>query len=180
MAEHEPFSVSYRMTPAELLRASRRVLSPLFYYYSLLRQIIAYVSLSAVIVLSFCLTNRLMFHTCEYHLWIPFALFVLVVYGDAWIIRRNLSQREARSPAFGPHRMSITADGLVDETPVTRHFYEWIGIERIEADDQFIYVIVDSPLFYMVSKRSFTSEEKEREFYLALLDHYQKARPQGD
>jgi hypothetical protein len=120
MVEHEPLSVSYRMTPAELLRASRRVLSPPFYYYSLLRQIIAYVSLCAVIVLSFCLTNRLMFHTCEYHFWIPFALFVLVVYGDAWIIRRNLSQREARSPAFGPHRMSITADGLVDETPVTR------------------------------------------------------------
>jgi hypothetical protein len=35
---------------------------------------------------------------------------------------------------------------LVDETPVTGQLYDWTGIEPIEADDQFIYVIVDSPL----------------------------------
>jgi YcxB-like protein len=116
--------------------------------------------LSAIIVLASCLISRLGFRHCEYHCWIPFALFVLIVYADAWILRRNLSQREARSPAFGPHRMSISADGLVDETPVTRHFYDWTDIERIEADDQFIYVIVDSPLLYMISKRSFANEDK--------------------
>ena len=39
---------------------------------------------------------------------------------------------------------SASAPRLVDETPVTGQFYDWTGIERIEADDQFIYVIVDS------------------------------------
>jgi hypothetical protein len=171
-------SVSYRMTPAELLRASR-TLSPSLHYYSLLRQIVAYLSLAAVITLSSCLLSRLVFHDCDFHFWIPFALIFLVFSLDAWLVRRHLAQREARSPAFGPHRMSISAEELVDQTPVTRHVYQWKGIERIVVDPDFIYVVVDYPLLYMKSRRSFSDDDEANQFAKLLLAHHQTALSQN-
>jgi hypothetical protein len=92
---------------------------------------------------------------------------------------RHVAQREARSPAFGPHRMSISADGLVDETPVARHYFKWNGIERIVADQDFIYVVVDYPLLYMVSKRSFNDEDEANRFAQLLLAYHQDAQSQN-
>jgi hypothetical protein len=143
MSEQETLSVSYRMTASELLRASRRVLPTYYFYYSLFRQIVGYVSLGALIVLLSCLANHLFFPDYRSSfLMSPFILIILIVYIDVWIIRRNLAQREACSPVFGPHRMSIAPDGLVDETSTSRHFYKWLGVEHIEIDSRFIYVIM--------------------------------------
>jgi hypothetical protein len=136
--------------------------------------------LGAVIVLLSCLANHLLFPGYKrLFLMSPFILIILIVYIDVWIIRRNLAQREARSPVFGPHRMSIAPDGLVDETSTSRHFYKWLGVEHIEIDSRFIYVIIDSPFLYLISKRSFKSEEEADAFSEALLGYYQAARAQN-
>lgn len=173
MPEQDHLSVSYRMTPGELLRASRRVHPPLLYYYSRLRQIVAYLSLSGIIFLSSCWISRVLFEGCQFYFFMPVALIVSIFYVDAWIIRRSTSHQEARSPAYGPHRMSISSDGLVDETPATRHFYKWSGIERIEVDHLSIYIVLDYPKLYMVSKRSFASQDEADAFCGALLQYYE-------
>ena len=93
MPAPETLSVSYRMTTGELLRASRRL--SLHSYYSILRQIVAYLALIVTISLSACLINRLVFHSCSGHAWLPFALFLLIVYVDVWIMRRYSAPRRA-------------------------------------------------------------------------------------
>jgi hypothetical protein len=59
MPEPAALSVSYRMTTGELLRASRRL--SLHPYYTIFRQIVAYLSLIVAISLSSCLISRIVF-----------------------------------------------------------------------------------------------------------------------
>jgi hypothetical protein len=176
MPEPAALSVSYRMTTGELLRASRRL--SLHPYYTIFRQIVAYLALIVAISLSSCLISRIVFHNCEGHAWIPFSIFLLMVYFDVWMMRRDLARREAQSPVFGLHHMTISSEELVDETPGARYSLKWTAIERIESDDAFIYVIIYYPLLYVISKRSFETATQAETFYMNLLEYHRKARIQ--
>jgi hypothetical protein len=163
------------MSPGEVRRAGRRI-DPHAYYYAMLRQIIGYLATGALITLAYCLMSRIISDRCPTHFWIPLAAIFVIFKLDGWVVRRLWARRESRSPAFGPHVMSILPDGLVDETPTARHFYKWSGIERIDVDKDFIYVIVDSPLFYLVSKCSFEEETQAEEFFSTMMRNHQAAR----
>ncbi|HZY44407.1 MAG TPA: YcxB family protein [Anaerolineae bacterium] len=77
---------------------------------------------------------------------------------------------------LGPHTISISENELHETTDVNDSRWTWLGIERIEQDNQCIYIFVGTTQAHVISKRSFANDEEAVKFYNTAKKYFEKGR----
>lgn len=78
-------------------------------------------------------------------------------------IRRLFEEGNNRA-LFGPHRMLLHEDRLEVITEYSRGEVRWEGVERIEEDEQYIFIYVSALNAYVVHKKYFFSGHDAQRF----------------
>ncbi len=73
---------------------------------------------------------------------------------------------------LGDHTMTLSKDGLVETCDVGESRSTWNGVERVEADDEYVYLYIGSCQAHVIPRRAFASEADATEFIkVARLFH---------
>jgi hypothetical protein len=105
------------------------------------------------------------------------AVFYAAVYG--WCVRRSLRSTISAVLAegknrgvLGRHTIELRPDGLREATDVNDTVHTWRGVERIEADEHFIFIYTQAMMAHGIPRRAFsTPEEAERFLAIARERH---------
>jgi hypothetical protein len=88
-----------------------------------------------------------------------------------WIYRwrignalRNMLREGKNYSILGPRRLTITPQFVIVATPVSQGATRWIGVERVIAEPDSIYIMVSSHAAHIVPRRAFASDEQFRHF----------------
>jgi hypothetical protein len=86
-----------------------------------------------------------------------------------WQMRRailKLVQEEKPDQGqLGSHKISLTETQLVETTHVGQSLTKWAGVDRVEQNDDYIFIYTTPHAAYVVPKRSFDSKNQAESFY---------------
>lgn len=98
-----------------------------------------------------------------------------------WTIKRNArriySQSESKS-VLGAHTIAIGPEGVSERTAVGESRIAWSGIERIEDDDEYLFLYIGPLVAHVIPKRAFKTAEDANAF-LHQAQSYRSPKP-GD
>jgi hypothetical protein len=116
------------------------------------------------------------------------ALAIPLVFAMAWILsysyqrRRRVNRyiqrlvREGRNRGtLGPHKMVLEERGLFDSTDVSESRTSWIGIERVEENERYIFLYKSALTAYVVPKRAFNDQRQAQQFFSVAKAFQQRA-----
>ena len=86
-----------------------------------------------------------------YRWWIPYSA-------------RKLTGEGKNKGLLGGHTITITEEGLTETTEVNESRSSWEGIEKIEENEQYIFIYISAYQAHVIPKCAFASEKGEREF----------------
>jgi hypothetical protein len=66
---------------------------------------------------------------------------------------------------LGSHKISLTETELVETTHVGQSRTHWAGIDRVEQNNDYIFIYTTPHAAYIVPKRSFDSQHQAESFY---------------
>ena len=101
---------------------------------------------------------------------VPF--LIMVFFG--WIFLKRQTRRailklvQEEKPdrgQLGSHKISLTETELVETTHVGQSRTQWAGIDRVEQNDDYIFIYTTPHAAYIVPKRSFDSKHQAESFY---------------
>lgn len=76
-----------------------------------------------------------------------------------------------QSGVLGTHNYTITGEGLFECTEANEALVKWSGICSVKITKNHIFVGINSYLFHVLPKRSFSTEKEYCEFGEALLEN---------
>ncbi|HSE31888.1 MAG TPA: YcxB family protein [Pyrinomonadaceae bacterium] len=98
-------------------------------------------------------------------------LFLLFVFGYPlyyrWAIRRNAlkTYSAAKSKSvLGEYTVIIESAGLTEKGSVSESKVAWSGVEKIENDNQYIYIFTSPLQAHVIPKRAFRNNEESQTF----------------
>ena len=97
-----------------------------------------------------------------------------------WTIKRNVRKMYAENEnkgVLGDHTIVIDPEGVTERSAVGESKTSWGGIERIQADDEHVYLYLGSLQAHVIPKRAFRSHE-DAEAFVQLAQAYRLARVQ--
>lgn len=65
---------------------------------------------------------------------------------------------------LGDHTMTLSKDGLIETCDVGESRSTWGGVERIEEDDEYVYLYIGAYQAHVIPRRAFTSGADATEF----------------
>jgi hypothetical protein len=77
---------------------------------------------------------------------------------------------------LGVHTVTLSEQGLRATSEVSESSITWSGIERIEQDDQYIYLFVAATAAHIVPKRALVTMEQASDFYHTAQTFFDQAR----
>ena len=85
-----------------------------------------------------------------------------------WAIKRNhrriYSNRE-NSGVIGSHFLAIEPKGVSEKSAVGESTTNWIGVERIEQDEKYLFIYIGPLQAHIIPKRAFASGQEADEFF---------------
>lgn len=66
---------------------------------------------------------------------------------------------------LGSHKISLTETELVETTHVGQSLTKWAGVDRVEQNDDYIFIYTTPHAAFIVPKRSFDSKHQAESFY---------------
>jgi hypothetical protein len=98
-----------------------------------------------------------------------------------WAIKRNhrkLYSGSENKGVLGNHFLAIGPEGVRERSAVGESTTAWIGIERIEDDEQYLFLYTGPLQAHLIPKRAFaTSQEADAFFRLAQTYRVDNTRP---
>ena len=67
------------------------------------------------------------------------------------LVRRE----KAGKGLLGTHTLELTESGLVETTWVGESRSSWVGVDRVEQDESYIYIYMSAIVAHVVPKRAF-------------------------
>ena len=64
----------------------------------------------------------------------------------------------------GSHSIEISREGLREKTEVNHTMHAWRGVERIETDDEYIFIYTQAMMAHVIPRRSFPDKAAAEEF----------------
>jgi hypothetical protein len=111
-------------------------------------------------------------------------LLLLLTLGRRGLVRRNLRTHYGKGRnlnLIGVRRLTITPDYVMFASPLCQSVTRWLGMEKVEADAQGIYLYNTSLTAYIIPRRAFNSEQHQAEFHAKaaeyLANHLRGERP---
>jgi len=77
---------------------------------------------------------------------------------------RKLASEGKNKGILGSHTIIISEEGLQEITEVSESRSIWSGIERIEENEEYIFVYIGAYQAHVIPKRDFASKEDAKEF----------------
>ena len=66
---------------------------------------------------------------------------------------------------LGAHKISLNEEGLVESTAVGESRTSWAGMDRIEQDQNYIYIYTAPHAAHIIPKRAFNNSQEAESFY---------------
>jgi hypothetical protein len=112
------------------------------------------------------------FEISHVSLWWLLPLPVLLGVGwivQRWQIRRAISGLvEEEKPGrgqLGAHKISLDEAGLVEITAVNESRHSWSGVDRVEQDQEYIFIYTAPHAALIIPKRAFNNLQEAESFY---------------
>ena len=74
------------------------------------------------------------------------------------------SNRE-NSGVIGRHFLAIGPEGVTEKSAVGESTTAWIGIEKIEADEKYLFIYTGPLQAHIIPTRAFASEQEADQFF---------------
>ena len=108
-------------------------------------------------------------------------LFFLIFSGTLIFIMNSYVYRKAipkkkHNGLMGRHKLVLTPKGLWEFTKVNESLAYWHGIDRIEENEDYIFIFTTPSSAHIVPKRVFENKESAKNFYEAAAQYYQTAQ----
>lgn len=106
-----------------------------------------------------------------------YALFLLFWFPAyyRWSVERNtrkLYSEGQNKGVLGNHIVALAADGVTEISDVGESRTAWSGIEKVEANEDYIFLYTGSLQAHVIPKRAFLDEDEYAEFFqLARVYH---------
>jgi YcxB-like protein len=97
-----------------------------------------------------------------------------IVFLAQWLLETRLMRRTIlglvaeEKPGrgqLGKHRLVVSEDGLKESTAVGESRTSWAGVDRIEQDQDYIFIYTSAAAAHMIPKRAFSGKEEAEAFY---------------
>ena len=88
-------------------------------------------------------------------------------------IRRLFDEGRNRG-LFGHHHIKLLENHIEVSTEFSRGEVNWEGVERVEEDEEYIFIYVSALNAYVINKKYFPSEESAHQFFLSA-DHLHRS-----
>ena len=66
---------------------------------------------------------------------------------------------------LGAHKISLNEAGLVEITAVNESRHSWVGVDRVEHDQKYIYIYTAPHAALIIPKRAFRTSQEAESFY---------------
>ncbi len=77
---------------------------------------------------------------------------------------------------LGEHRLTLTAETLTEETPVSKGTWSWAGIPKVSRTSAYVFIYIQQNAAHIVPTRSFPSRAEADVFYQFVVDTWRRAR----
>jgi hypothetical protein len=88
---------------------------------------------------------------------------------DRWVARRTilrlLKEEKPGKGQLGRHRIVLGEDGLKESTAVGESRTSWAGVDRIEQNQDYIFIYTSHAAAHVIPKRAFSSPRDADAFY---------------
>jgi YcxB-like protein len=78
---------------------------------------------------------------------------------------------------LGEHKICLTEEAMIESTSVNESHNKWTAIERIDENDNYIFITTTSSGTYNIPKRDFSSSDTATQFYNQARVYHEKSRP---
>jgi len=96
---------------------------------------------------------------------------------DEFVI--NTMKTSPNRSMLGKHTLSLSERGLHSSSEVDESSMSWFGVERIEQDDQCIYLFIGATAAHVIPKRAFANAEQATEFHRTAKAFLEQAQAQS-
>ncbi len=113
--------------------------------------------------------------------WLVFSLVLFVGYRPLtyWNLRRSIQRtnKEGRNLGiWGKHTIVLQEKELVESSDAGHTSTRWSAVERIEQNDNHIFIYTSAHAAHVIPKRSFSDAKQAEEFYTTARGYLERAR----
>ena len=76
---------------------------------------------------------------------------------------------------FMKKKLEITSSSIKEKTKVSEVAYQWLTTQRVEKDQEYIFVFLAPCMASIIPKRAFKSEEEYENFYQKCVEYHKAA-----
>ncbi len=77
---------------------------------------------------------------------------------------------------LGEHKILITEEEIVESTSINESHRKWVSIERIDEDDEYIFIATTAWGMYYIPKRDFTSSDVAKQFFNQARSYHENSQ----
>ncbi len=81
------------------------------------------------------------------------------------IVREAVSDEKPDRGQLGRHKIVLNGKGIIESTAVGESKTSWAGVDRIEHDNEYVYIYISPVSAHVIPKRAFTSAQVADNFY---------------
>ena len=101
---------------------------------------------------------------------------ILVSFGATALISGVSYMPSKNRAVLGKHRLTLTAETLTDETPVSQGTWSWAAIPKVSRNSAYVFIYVQQNMAHIVPRRSFPNRTDADRFYQFVVDTWKTAR----
>lgn len=105
--------------------------------------------------------------------WVLYFAGLLMISGISWKYRTSKSFYKKfytgkDKGMIGEIELTISSEGIFEKSEAGDTKIKWSGVEKIEQNEQYVFVYIGSLMAYVIPKRTFPNESALQEFYSLL------------
>jgi hypothetical protein len=86
-------------------------------------------------------------------------------------------EKEGRNRGiWGKHTIVLQEKELVESSDAGHTNAWWSAVERVEQNDDYIFIYTSANAAHVIAKRSFRDDQQAKEFYELARGYYERAR----
>lgn len=108
------------------------------------------------------------------------AVGMCIVWVSTWasneyLFRRGVPQGQDNG-LTGRHQLIIDEHKVVEITSVNEAHHQWKGMDRVEEDEQYVYIFITPQAAHVIPKRAFADEQQAAQFFATARELLARAK----
>lgn len=116
------------------------------------------------------------------HLFVEIVVFALgyavlkMILDPLFDMQAVTTLKQESSGVLGEHKICLTEEALIESTSVNESHQKWTGIERIDQNKDYIFIVIGNQRFYVIPKKAFISSDAAKQFYDQARSYHEKSQ----